>query len=481
MSNNDKKILIVGAGIAGLGSGYRLSEYNFDCTICEAANQIGGFATSFYYKGCIFDYGPHAFHAPDRETLNFFLNLMGDETLILKKKVEIKFRNKYFDYPIKPVNLLRNLDFFVLVKCIGSFLSEFVRKAFEGKDTDDSLESFYIALYGKSLYQLFFENYTQKVWGVHPGKLSNGFLKHRLPAKNIFQLAYQSLKDTLGLQKGTLAKDNEVSLQYYPRKGSIRFPEKMRDFIVSKGGEILLNKRVHKIHHDGKRITGVSVQNNQNTETIPCDLSISTIPLTDFVKSMDPPPPQDILDSALKLRFRAMIIVCMVVNIPQVIHCDALYFHERIFNRMGQMNTYSPETVPPGKSAITIELTCFPDDAMWKWSDDILVQKILDELDIEGFHIHNQVEGYFVLRSEYGYPIPTLGYEKKLSAVLHYLHQIQNLYIGGREGLFTYIQMFHALQMGFKIADHILSGKEKPPLEFDSEGKQFAGKEPFFV
>lgn len=118
---------------------------------------------------------------------------------------------------------------------------------------------------------------------------------------------------------------------------------------------------------------------------------------------------------------------------------------------------------------------------MWKWSDDILVKKILDELGIEGFHIGNQVEGYFVLRSEYGYPIPTLGYEKELSAVLHYLHRIQNLYIGGRESLFTYIQMFHALQMGFKIADHILSGREKDPLEFDSEGKQFAGKEPFFV
>ena len=148
---------------------------------------------------------------------------------------------------------------------------------------------------------------------------------------------------------------------------------------------------------------------------------------------------------------------------------------------MGQMNSYSDDTTPPGKSAVTVEVACFKGDPLWDMDEKELFQWVLKDLLEEGFDIEDDVEDYFVLRSEYGYPAPTLGYEEHLVRVFAYLSDIPNLYSGGRQGLFTYIQMFHALQMGFMIANEISSGKPKEKFSMEGDSKQIAGKDPYFI
>lgn len=481
---NDKKlkIVILGGGLAGLGAAYKLTLAGYPCTIYEAEDRIGGLATSFHFKECTFDYGPHAFHAPDRELLQFYLDFMGDDVLTLKKHVEIKFRNKFYDYPIQPINLLKNLSIIVLLRCGISFLWQSIRKMFGNNYPSGSLEELYIDLYGKALYQLFFEKYTTKVWGFHPRNLSMTFLKYRLPSFNLLQLAFKALKDFIGKEtKGELSKDSFPVLQYYPRYGAGTFPERLSREITNRQGIIHTHTPVKKISLEKGEISGITVIENNIPKDVQCDICITTIPITHFLRFLDPKIPDRVHYSAEQLYFRAFIIFCIVVKRASVIHCDALYFHDRIFHRMGQMNSYSKDTTPQGKSAITVEVACFVGDPLWNMGEDELFQWILKDLQEEGFDIKNEIEGYFVLRKEYGYPAPTLGYEEHLSTVFSYLNDIPNLYSGGRQGLFTYIQMFHALQMGFKIADHVITGNQKPKLESESCGKKLAGKDPFFI
>lgn len=480
--NSDPGIVILGGGLAGLGAAYQLTQSGFPCTLFESEDRLGGFATSFHFKDCVFDYGPHAFHAPDRTILDFYLAYMGEDVLHLKKHVEIKFRSKFYDYPIQPINLLKNLSAQVIVQCGLSYIFQTFRRIFPPRNPDGSLEELFIELYGKKLYNLFFEKYTEKVWGFHPRNLSMMFLKYRLPSFTLFQMAINSLKDLVGHGiKGELSTESFVKMQYYPRHGAGTFPDKLAQDIRSKGGIIKLNSEVQKIYMENQKVRGISYKKDGELHHKDCDICISTIPLTHFIRFMDPPAAGEIAHSAEQLYFRAIIIYCIVVRQDAVIHCDALYFHDRIFHRMGQMNSYSEDTSPPGKSAITVEVACFMGDPLWNMDEKELLEWILKDLSEEGFDIKNDVEGYFVLRKEYGYPAPTLGYEKHLATVFKYLNSIPNLYSGGRQGLFTYIQMFHALQMGFEIAQNIISGNDKPIFEFDGSGKRLAGKDPYFV
>jgi len=466
-SLNKKKITVLGAGIAGLSAGYKLSNSGHNIEIYEAENYVGGLAASIKYKDCIFDFGPHTFHSSNKDILELFLDLMGDEILTLKKKVKIKFRDKLYDYPLKPVNMLLNLEKKLLIESALSFLA--VPFSRQSRKENKTLEELYVGLYGKKLYNIFFENYTEKVWGYHPSGLSNSFLKHRLPNKNLIQLLFQSFKEELGLHKSKLTDSNYVIYQYYPKKGSIRFAERLKENIVNQAGKVLLQTPVSGIHVENNNVREITVKRNGNEETVSCDLCISTIPLTELVDFISPQVPEEIIEASKTLKYRAVIIVCLVVDIDQVIDTDTLYFHHQIFNRMGQMNSYSKETTPPGKSAITIEITCFPQDAVWEMDETTLVESILEGLKKEGFDIKDRIEGFTVLRSKYGYPVPVIGYERSLEKIFRYLNNIPNLYVSGRQGLFTYIQMFQAMEMGFKVAADFMSRQTKSSIDISLE------------
>jgi len=466
MKMGNKDIVILGAGIAGLGAGYKLAEHGYTVKLIEAEEYIGGQATSFRYKDCIFDFGPHGFHSTKQELLQFFFDLMGDEIIIFQKKVKIKFKNILYDYPLKPTSLLKSFEKKVLIECGLSFLANlFISKR---KGMDESLENFFISLYGKKLYNIFFENYTQKVWGYHPRDLSNSFLKYRLPRQNLIQMALEALKDIKNLNKNRLTTEkNIITYGYYPGKGSIRFPEKLKDKIVSNNGQVVIKSPVKKIHIKNNKVEGITILKNGKEEEVHSDLYISTIPLTKLIESISPSPDDEIIQVSKNLKYRAIIIVCVVIDTDKVIDADinALYFHHRIFNRLGQMNSFSKETVPEGKSALTLEISCFKGDDIWNMDEEVLFNKVLDELEEEGFGIRNKVEGYFMERTEYGYPIPLLSYENLTEKIFMYLNKISNLYVTGRQGLFSYIQMYQALDMGFKVAGDIMEGVQKPPQD----------------
>lgn len=465
MEFHGKKVVILGAGIAGLGAGYKLADKGFDIDIFEAEDFVGGLASSFKFKDCIFDYGPHSFHAQTEELLKFFLDLMGDEVVKNTKNVKIRFRKKTFDYPIKPVNILINLDKKLLISCMVSFIRDnFFKKNESNPAERDSLEELYISLYGKKLYSLFFEDYTKKVWGLHPSKISNGFLKHRLPNKTIVKLALESIKNIFIHQDSQLTRDNIVTHHFYPKKGSIRFPEKLAEKIINCDGKIYLNTPVKKLHVENNTVKYITVQNNNKEEKHKCDLCISTIPVTNLIDSIDPAPPERIIEASKKLTFRAILIVCLVVNVDKVIDELFVYYHNQFFNRIGQMNSFSQDTAPPGKSAIAVEITCSVGDEIWNMDEDELVSKILDGLKDEDKDVRNKVEGYLVLRARNGYPVPALGYEEHLFEIFKYINNISNLYVTGRQGLFIYTQMAQSLNMGFETAYNIMDGERKSPI-----------------
>lgn len=186
------KILIIGAGAAGLTAAYELQKNGYkDITVLEATDHLGGIATTAMYKGNRMDMGGHRFFTKSDAVMQLWQELLPlqgkpakdeilldehnikydgtvdpeqvDKVLLQRRRVSrIYYLRHFFSYPIAvSLAMLKNLGLARLWKIGWSYLYSMVFKRQE-----ESLEDFYINRFGKVLYQMFFENYTEKIWGV---------------------------------------------------------------------------------------------------------------------------------------------------------------------------------------------------------------------------------------------------------------------------------------------------------------------------
>jgi len=452
-----KKIVILGSGIAGLGAGWKLSKEGYEVKVIEKESRIGGLAGSIHRDGYTFDFGPHAFHSQNPRLLSTFFHIMNGEKVVKQKKyVQIKFRGKFYDYPLKPANVFLQLKPQVAAKCARDLLWSKIKNSIN-TSIDDSTESWLVNRFGKSIYDIYFGPYTQKVWGVLPSELSSKFISGRVPSIKIRDLLLQQL---LNCKNSTPDNPHEVPMDldiYYPAKGAIVFSEMMLKEILFHGGKLFTNSHPNKLEVGKNKIEGVVFKKNKNEMYFKCDYLISTIPITELSKLMN-----------LKvegLKYRAIIIVCLMVNKQSVFNPQTIYFTECIFNRIAQMNNYSIDTVPAGKSGITAEIMCNAEDDIWKESEHSVCEMVISNLVKEKVIDRKDIEGYFVLKNKYGYPILLKGYESNLELIFDELRKKENLLTGGRQGLFNYIQMDFALNSGFKMAEYVIYNNSKSDLE----------------
>lgn len=464
------KTVILGAGITGLSAALRLSEKGADVEIIEQEPQTGGLAASVKIGEYIFDYGPHGYHSDNPEILNEFRGLIGEEISIRNKDVRIKFRGKYYKYPLSPPDLLLNLDLPILMICLLDFVSTWIKNKMVPLP-DRSAEDWLIKNFSRSIYDIFFGPYTQKVWGVHPAKLAASFSKHRIPFPNLWNVLGKLL-----IKGRLLRKEHRyapfVTKIFYPKKGSGIVPINMETKLKERGVEIHLGSEVKGVEIKDKEVK-VVFEKDKKGYTITGEKLISTIPITNLITILNPFPPKEVLLAAKALRFRSVVVVCLVVNKPKVFDAQSIYFTNKCFNRISDIKNYGgTETLPEGKTGLVAEITCDKGDRIWNATKDELTEDVVADLVDEEFLTAQDIEEAFVLKIEHGYPVYTKNYEERIEKIISYVKQIENLCTGGRQGLFRYIDMDIAMEAGFEMANHILSNKLKkdlPTVHFEEE------------
>lgn len=474
--HTEKTVVILGGGLTGLSAGYELSQNGYRVTVLEKEEQIGGLASSIDFKDCRFDFGPHAFSSKNQELYNWYKEKVQNQVYFLEKNVQIKFQGTFFHYPLRPLNVLGKLRPVQLVKCVVSFVTNKFRKQIADVMIQ-SAEDLYISLYGKELYKLFFKTYTEKVWGFSPAKLSAHFLRHRLPNLNLTQMIWNALYRMIWKKRALQSNADYTLKAMYAKAGSIAVPRVLADRILRSGSEVLTDASVDTIHWVNGQITGIDYKSAGQVKNIQADWYINTIPITSFFRKLSPPPNSEVVQFQDRVRYRSILIFCIIVKKPQLMQQQAIYYYDRFFTRIGYMNSYSPDIVPEGKSAITVEVTCFQGDDIWNAPEDELFERVLEDLMIEDVIMaRDEIEDYTVWRNVYGYPIPFKGYEHDLYRLWKFVHHVPNLFSGGRQGLFAYIGMNNAIESGRAIAQCIVQGGRKPPIDFNT-----LIEEPLFV
>ena len=232
-----KKVLIIGAGPAGLTAAYELLKRGeFDVTILEKTDRIGGISQTVRHGGNRMDIGGHRFFSKDQRVMQWWADMMPlqgapayddktlgrevtlteggpdpekeDRVMLIRNRISrIYYEKNFFDYPISlKWDTLKTMGFGTTMKVGFSFL-----KATLLKKPNDNLENYYINSFGKKLYSMFFEGYTEKLWGRHPSEIDASWGKQRTKELSIFGI----LKDMLGkvfLSKEQRAKQVQTSL-----------------------------------------------------------------------------------------------------------------------------------------------------------------------------------------------------------------------------------------------------------------------------
>lgn len=460
--NSRKDFVILGGGLAGLSSGYVLTKAGFNVTVFESDAVVGGLSKTIEKNGFRFDLGGHRFFTRDEKIETLVREIMGSELLTVQRGSKIYMRNKYFDYPLKPLNAMFGMGIPTTVKILADYIRETANRIVQEK-TIVSLEDWVVSKFGRTMFTIYFKEYSEKVWGIDCRQISATWVAQRIKGLSLAKAVKNAFFKFSGRGLATLT-DSFL----YPSHGIGRLAERLKDEI-EKRNEVFTGTAVISVNHADFRAGSITVENQNRRRTVLADEIITTIPITRLVSMLNPSPPARILETASRLKFRDLVIAAVMVDRTQVTDQTWIYIPEKKipFGRIHEPTNWSRAMAPPGKSILVMEFFSFRNDAVWRMPDDQLTDLTVDNLVKLGFIKKQEVLDSAVVRVPNAYPLFEVGYRKHIEELYAYLNTFSNIHAAGRSGMFEYFNMDVAIRSGIETAEKLIEKCRVDPVESD--------------
>ncbi|MBX2868213.1 MAG: NAD(P)/FAD-dependent oxidoreductase [Acidiferrobacterales bacterium] len=510
---SQKTAVIIGAGPAGLTAALELlRNTNIKPIVLEASGDNGGISKTVNHNGNRIDIGGHRFFSKSDRVMDWWLNILPvEESALSESGIDISYHNKtqtiypketqqgqrddddvmlvrsrtsriffggkFYDYPISlSVKTLSNLG---LVRTVKIGVSYLWAMAFPIRD-EKTLEEFFINRFGRELYNTFFKDYTEKVWGVPCAKITAEWGAQRIKGLSITKAITHAFKSALqgitkNKKKNVAQKDTETSLIeffLYPKFGPGQMWDCVARDVLAQGGEIHYHSRASLIHAGANQVSAVEYEDSHGKTTrLDCDYCFSTMPIRDLVKSFSPEITGEVRDVSDGLIYRDFLTVGLLVNKLKV-HPDRgdpgeiipdnwIYIQEPHvkLGRLQIFNNWSPEMVSdPEKIWIGLEYFCNEGDAFWSLSDEEIIAIGIEEL--ASIHIIDEqdVVDSVLLKMPKAYPA-YFGTYDQLPVVRERLDRLENLFLVGRNGMHKYNNQDHSMLSAMASVENIVNGR----------------------
>ena len=496
-----KKVIIIGAGPAGLTAGYELlrqAPEAFDVTIYEETSAIGGISRTVQHNGSRMDIGGHRFFSKDKRVMDWWQDMMPrqgkpsfddiklgrekqlapggpdpeetDRVMLVRNRVSrIYYKHKFFDYPVSMKwETIKNMGFATTMEAGFSYLGSNVKKLEE-----TSLENFYINRFGRKLYSMFFEGYTEKLWGRHPSEISADWGAQRVKGLSIMAV----LKDMVTKMTGKTDGKVETSLIeefYYPKYGPGQLWETTAKEFEALGGTIVMEAKVVRINTNGEdTVESIVIEKDGKETTVEGDIFFSSMPVKDLVAGMNDVPENEARIAA-GLPYRDFVTIGLLLDRLELknetkirtlgnIVPDCWIYVQDTGIKLGRIqifNNWSPYMVrDPDKHVwIGLEYFCEEGDKFWNLTEDQTIRFGIAELKKMG--IINEGTKIFDghrERVKKAYPAYFDTYAE-IDTLIEYLSKFQNLWCVGRNGQHRYNNMDHSMATSFEAVANILAG-----------------------
>ena len=480
-----KKVIIIGAGPAGLTAADKLLDYNeeYEVTILEESQDIGGISKTVEYNGNRMDIGGHRFFSKNQEVMDYWEELMPlqdeklinpdmqDNVMLIRKRVSrIYFLKKFFDYPISfKLQTLKNIGFIKTIKVGCSYL-----KAVVFKRKEKTLEDFYINRFGKELYNMFFKNYTERLWGRKTKDISSDWGAQRVKGVSITAIIKDMINKVFKIKNKKNTETSLIEEFWYPKYGPGQLWNTLAKRIETKGGKILKGYKVVNINIKNNKIKSVECTTSIGNFTIEGDIFISSMPVKDLVTGFKGERiPEKILNIAKGLPYRDFITVGLLVNklnlknetniktLENRVPDCWIYIHEPNAKllRLQIFNNWSPYMVKDNKNTVWIglEYTCQENDKYWNMEDQEFINFAANELIEMGIIEKGSILDSHREKIKKAYPAYFDTY-KDMNKLVKYLDKYENLYCIGRNGQHRYNNMDHSMVTAFEAVKNIING-----------------------
>lgn len=502
-----KTVIIMGGGPAGLTAGLALLEQGNDYlpVILEELEDVGGISRTLFHNGNRMDIGGHRFFSKDSSIMDWWLSLiplqgaqskddliLGNEkplseygpdperddcvTLLRHRISRILYRRRFFDYPIsiKPSTLI-NMGFINTLKAGFGYLRAIILKR-----PENSLEDYIINRFGTTLYHMFFEDYTEKVWGVHPSNIDASWGAQRIKGLSLTKTVINALagifKKADESDISQTGKETSLIEQFlYPKYGPGQLWETAAQKLVNEGGIIYNNCKVIGVNTDGHLIKSVTVtKDGGNPEEIYGDYFLSSIPIKDLVSFInDADIPLEVSQTARDLPYRDFITVGLLLDkirlknmtkiktVANILPDTWIYIQEKDVKvgRMQIFNNWSPYMVKNCEQTVWIglEYFCNEDDYMWNMSDEEFITFAINEMVQLDIINKDDVIDSVRVKVQKAYPA-YFGSYGQFDKVREFLDLFPNLSCIGRNGQHRYNNMDHSMLTAFEAVKNIVSG-----------------------
>lgn len=457
----EKPIIVFGAGPAGLGAAYYLSKAGRRVIVLEKEPRVGGMGASQKIKDCIADYGPHTFHLKHTVITKLFEQLSGQDLNEVSRNAKIWLNGKTLPFPMRIRDALFRLGPITSSRIIIDYVYQAsLRRFFNNANKLDSFESWGISKFGHSLYRLAFGDYSEKMWGLPGEQLSVKLARQKLIGFNLWNLILSTLgllgrkkSEAMGLSKKTL-------YDAYPKYGIGTFFDSLAEEIKKLGGAIELSSKITKINTEGEQISEVVYETNGAVKTIQCQALVSSIPLPALCFLLPIDYFGTVQGAASRIHYRSLIVVNLLLDQDSFSNAHWFYLLDPrlMSNRLSEQKNLSKEACPPGRTLVTLDITCNKDDYLWKSDDGFLIGLAMHDLSIMGLHPRTVLDA-FVLKAADTYPVYSLGFEKNIEIILDRFKECPNLFSIGRHGLFLNNDMHDSIEMGFLAGQVLVEDK----------------------
>ena len=437
------KVIIVGAGPAGLTAGWEAINAGHEVIILEQdPHYVGGISRTVEKEGYRFDIGGHRFFSKNSEIQAWWKERLSEDFLKVCRQSRIYFDQRFFSYPLELKNALRNLGLWRSSMC---FLSYLRARLFPIKN-EKSFEDWVINRFGTKLYQTFFKSYTEKVWGIECKDISKDWAAQRIKGLSLSKAIWHSVSPR---KRKSGSIKTLIDQFHYPRHGPGQLWEETAEAIKQKDGSIEMGTKVVGLERSDTRILSITVEDTtRERRRVQGDHFLVSMPLAETILSISPEPPDSVIEAAKNLAYRDFLTVALVVKDENLFSDQWIYIHdpEVQVGRIQNYKNWSKEMVPDeGYTCLGLEYFCNESEDLWNSDDSQLIDLAIKECVQLGLTSAESVKKGFVVRAAKAYPVYDHKYIENIKIIKEYLDTIENLQVMGRNGMHKYNNQDHSM------------------------------------